>query len=148
MCAPMLNDFVVHRYEDIKILDDPLDGEYNSMSMMIQSPNSARSVGNLNMAWDESDIRLEYIYMSIYICNLCTITAIYIYITYVALYNSYVYTLSQKMFQFKTHVMYIYSGTMHSIRTPLNFKDTFINRTLSSVPNVYLTTSEMRTPHY
>ena len=40
-----------------------------------------------------------------------------------------------------------YSGTSLSIRTPLNC----INRTLSSISNVtfvYLTTSEMRTPHY
>ena len=45
------------RYEDIKILDD---GEYPGAEMIQPPPyrnHSARSVGNLHMAWDESDMR-------------------------------------------------------------------------------------------
>ena len=47
-----------HKYEDIEIMDDQLmDGIPGSKWSLRRAQNGARSVGNLHMAWDESDIR-------------------------------------------------------------------------------------------
>ena len=47
-----------HKYEDIEIMDDQLaDGIPGIKGSLRRGQNSARSAGNLRMAWDESDIR-------------------------------------------------------------------------------------------
>lgn len=80
-----------HKYEQVEILDDSSPEEYPSLQFPHKS-TSARSVGNLHMTWDESDVRYKcihihiHIYMHVYTFNIHACVHVYTIIIHTCLY--------------------------------------------------------------